>query len=456
MRGLSILESVYCEKAHHHGGERIAGLIDLKGPNAQNVENIEKALLLLQQRHPALRMRMDFTGAVIRWEEDENLRIPIKVTTGDKFEEYLKVQKEPLKTGEGIARILLINGDDNETSTLIPMMEHFSADGVSYLNFCHELILGMSGSSEFTDLVGNKLEYAEPSYKLGSKGYDGKTVDKLKSMAKFFSSAGDGNTNTKRPKVKASADDKAQPQIQICDIVDENETKNLFKACKLHSTSITGLIGAVIAEAYAQTLSKRTPSSKKKDYYSISQNTAFDMRRFYKPPLSSEHISFHVSVGSPLVLKVPSTENPEENTWKNAVTWKSTVTKHVKEQRPMAVLLLENSSPIKKLGQPIVKAIASTDRVFTEKDIACPQDLFLTNWGRVPIREQYDGIEVLNFLGGCNEISTKHVTVVMWTFRGRLGLSALGSKYHYEQEFVQEFLDKTVHRLETLASSNSE
>lgn len=453
MRNFSILETVYASKAHHHGGERISSFFELRGENANNVELLEQVLLKLQARHPALRIRINFDGATMKWKQDDSLRIPVTTVSGDVMSTYFEMNNARLLTGEGICRILLVKGASDQESTLVPFMEHFTSDGVSYLNFCHELLLGMGGSEEFDKLMEEKLDYSPPSAKLGPRGYDGHFPKKVMSVARFLLKVPAGKTRTKRPKRKPTAEDLEQPQITLWDTLSEDTTSKLLKACKAHGTSLTGIVGACMSEMYARTLCDRDPDAKKTQY-SVAQGLAYDLRRFYKPRLGPEHISFHAGVGVPIVLKVPGKEdNPMENTWENAVKYKQEITKHQKQQLPIGILLLIHLSPIGNLPQFLVRFLARSDSGKAEKDTAFPQDVMLTNWGRVPVQTDYNGLEVLSFAAGVNEVTTKHITIVLSSFRGKIGLTALASKKHYDESLVKEYLDRLFKRLEAIAEA---
>ena len=387
----------------------------------------------------------------MKWKLDDSLRIPITVASGDVMEPYFKINNARLLTGEGACRILLVKGASDEESTLIPFVEHFCADGVSYMNFCHELLLGLGECPEFEELVKEKLKYAQASAKLGPKGYDGYFPKKVMSVARFLLKVPSGNTRTKRPKKKATEEELAQPQITIWDTASAELTSKLLQACKAHKTSLTGIVGACISEMYARTLSDRDPESKK-EKYSIAQGLAYDLRRFYKPRLGPEHMSFHAGVGVPIVLKVPGKEdNPIDETWANAIKYKQEITKHQKQQLPIGILLLIHLSPIGNLPQVLVRFLARSDSGKAEKDTAFPQDVMLTNWGRIPIKPEYNGLEVVSYAAGVNEVTTKHITIVLSSFKGRMGLTALASKKHYDEDLVKEYLDRLMKRLEEVA-----
>lgn len=414
--------------------------MSLKGELANDDEKLAEVLSKLQRRHPLLRVVMKVKGRSISWKEDENYRIPVYVTEGDKFEAYCKYTQESLKTGDGIMRCVLVKNEEEQTSTFIPLLDHFASDGMSYTNLIKEILWGWTDSPEFKEL---ELDLAVPESceTYANRSYKGQFLKKLSTEAQIVPRVFGGSTYTKKPKKEESKE--GEEQLFHFDEMSPEDTKLVLKACRNHGTTITGLVGAVFAEVYAKVVHERAVkrgkvSGEKDKTYSVSQSLAFDLRRLYKPNIKREGISFHVGFGMPIVLSSSATEPDDEKTWSNAKEYKDKLSKDQTGGTTLATALLAGIGIPLILGSPLKFC-----------------DVFFTNWGLIPFKTEYEGLEVTDFVGAINSIHIPFPVIIASSFKKKLGFTVQAPRKHFDEAFIKDFHKGILERIENIARADA-
>ena len=132
---------------HFHGALTPAGLVRVRGGILQH-KPLEKALAVLQNRHPKLRARI-VKGERARYffeEMDEAPPIPMEIQTlGDDLDYWRLFIKQantlPFDTGKGpLMRVYVLNQRDGKSCDLILVWHHAIVDGPSVFTIFHELL----------------------------------------------------------------------------------------------------------------------------------------------------------------------------------------------------------------------------------------------------------------------------------------------------------------------------
>ena len=436
-RELSVMEILLAKEARR-GGWRVGSMIDLEGENAKNVDALKSTLRSLQERHEILRMRVDVKENEITWHEDAEKPVLFRVLSGDKNEVYLDAQAEPMENGDGVLRVLLVVNEGEPTTTLIVLIEHFASDGMSYGNLLHEIFLGMSGTEEFEEKLAEKLPITSGMEKHGVRSFHGGLFRKFLATYKVNRAL---DKTKPLPLPEMEIDPNGNRQLLRFFELSPDASKKLLVACREHGTTLTGLVGAVLAEGFAFCLFEREDGEKEKEY-PVAHNLAFDLRRLYGPALGREHISFQAGTSSPVVVKVTPGAMDSEATWANAVAYKQQINDHISEQLPMVM-------PLILAVLPYLKPLGVNYKHF-DFDNLNSFDMFFTNWGRIPIKTEYPGIHVLNFIGGVNTTTLHFPVAVLSSFRGKTGVTMLASKDTFEATFLDSLSDRVQERLQQL------
>lgn len=436
LRKMSGAEVALARYASNEGSWRVGAFVSLKGERANDDEKLAEVLSKVQRRHPLLRVVMTVKGRSISWKDDPNYRIPLIVTEGDKFEAYCKYTQQSLKSGDGIMRCVLVKNEAEQTSTLIPLLDHFASDGMSYTNLIKEILWGWTDSPEFEKLDFD-LPVPESCEAYANRSYKGQYLKKLSVEAQIVPRVFGGSTYTKKPKKEEPKD--GEPQLFHFDELSPEDTKLVLKACRNHGTTITGLVGAVFAEVYSKVVHERavkqgSVSAEKDKSYSVSQSLAFDLRRLYKPSIKREGISFHVGFGMPIVLSSSATKPEDEKTWKNAKTYKEKLSKDQTSGTTLATALLASVGVPLILGSPLKFC-----------------DLFFTNWGLIPFKTEYDGLEITDFVGGINSIHIPFPIIIASSFKRKLGFTIQAPRKLFDEAFIKDFHRGILGRIEALA-----
>lgn len=439
-RKLGLME-VLLAKAARRGGWRVGSMIDLEGPNTANVEVLRNTLKSLQERHEMLRMRVDVSKEdEISWHEDAEQPLSLAVRSGDKKEIFLDAQAQPMEDGDGVMRVVLVVNEGAPSTTLIVLIEHFASDGMSYGNILHEILLGMSGAEEFEEKLAEKLSIPEGLEKHGVRAYKGGFFSKLLSTYKLTRAM---DKTKPLPLPPMELEQGGNPQLMEFFELTHDQSKKLLLECRRRGTTLTGLVGAVLAEAFAGCLYEREDGGAAKEYQ-VSQNLAYDLRRMYGPELGREHVSFQVGTSAPVVLKVTPESVDIETTWANAVGYKQQIKDHIEAQLPMVLpLVLAVLPTLHALGIPL--------KVF-DLDELNSFDMFFTNWGRIPINMEYPGIHVLNFIGGINTTTLPFPVAILSSFRGKTGVTTLAAKNCFDSAFLTSLSNKIEERLQQVAA----
>lgn len=100
-----------------HGLSRLGEVLHLQGPHI-SLEQLNRAVVRLQRRHPVLRSRLQIHPTkrdCFVFEEDETLRLPVEELARKREEhasfwsqEWPKREKEPINIGDPLAKLWLL------------------------------------------------------------------------------------------------------------------------------------------------------------------------------------------------------------------------------------------------------------------------------------------------------------------------------------------------------------
>jgi NRPS condensation-like uncharacterized protein len=219
-------------------GTKISGKI--------NEDNLHKALLKIQKKHPLLQMNIDATGKTPYFVRNENIgKIPVRITdrltdndwlTQSKTEWY-KLFDNP---NEPLARLVWLKGETKSDFLLV--LPHCICDGTTILNLMRELMTLIDDPEEELAPYPSFLSVRDllpEDFAITKAGhFKGKIFAALGRLFFFFKSTSNNNVDRSNYAVhwKMSAED----------------TKKLLVKCKEENTTVHAAICVAFMGAFKQ------------------------------------------------------------------------------------------------------------------------------------------------------------------------------------------------------------
>ncbi|KAL8791614.1 MAG: hypothetical protein Q9195_005819 [Heterodermia aff. obscurata] len=213
-------------------------------------------------------------------------------------------------------------------------------------------------------------------------------------------------------------------------VLDEAKTSAIVSACKQRGLTVTTALHAALLVAM-QAVAPLPPSSSSK-YTSFG---IFNVRPSLKPPFDNSAVhpaALHI-VGLPLVLQLSSYADL-------ALQLKQ----FYKQRIPPSV----DSDIDEKIVVPATSKMADFVGQPPPVDFPAPREPLLSSVGVVDryLKSDHGSIKVKDFWVGV-EMMTPQIIFYLWTWQGRMTLSAFYNETFYHQNFVQQFLQKGIDTL---------
>jgi len=214
------------------------------------LDGLKRALAKLQERHPLARARVEMTADKKQYVTDENPSpIPVKEFDGGGTDWKSVLKSELLTTFDifrgPMIRLSLIRNED--TTDIMAVFHHALCDGLSAVQFLHEMLLFLSGTA--TDL--KPYENAPVFSKLIKK----EIMDVIDSreLPPWLKNKEYLNIELKPPK----AEPFPQPDFALHHwFFDREQTQKLIGRAKSWEISVHALMGAVILKTFAEEFGK--------------------------------------------------------------------------------------------------------------------------------------------------------------------------------------------------------
>ncbi|WP_316848042.1 hypothetical protein [Pedobacter psychrodurus] len=375
-------------------GAKISGKI--------NEDNLHKALLKIQQKHPLLQMNIDATGKTPYFVRNENIgKIPVRITdrltdndwlTQSKTEWY-KLFDNP---NEPLARLVWLNGETESDFLLV--LPHCICDGTTILNLMRELMTLMDNPEEGLAPYPSFLSVRDllpEDFAITKAGhFKGKIFATLGRLFFFFKSTSNNNVDRSNYAVhwKMSAED----------------TKKLLVKCKEENTTVHAAICVAFMEAFKQVQGVKAHGK---------VICPVDIRRFVEAIKQDTMFAF-----APIAeLKL---DQAESNFWTKTRKLKTDLEAKIDEMKVYDLLSMSeyfHSSVNKMIGY--LKTTKGT------------HDITLSNMGLLNIPKDYKTFALETIYSPTVAFPWKNAnTLVCSTFNGQLDFSFMSN-----ESFLREF-----------------
>jgi NRPS condensation-like uncharacterized protein len=367
-----------------------------------NEENLHKALLKIQQKHPLLQMNIDATGKTPYFVRNENIRkIPVRIADRLTDEDWLKQSKiEWYKLfdapNEPLARLVWLKGETE--SDLLLVLPHCICDGTTILNLMRELMTLIDDPGQDLAPYPSFLSVRDllpEDFVISKAGhFKGKIFAALGRLFFFFKSTSNNNIDRSNYAVhwKISAED----------------TKNLLIKCKEENTTVHATICVAFMEAFKHVQGTKAHGK---------VICPVDIRRFVEAIKQDTMFAF-----APIVeLKLAQGEN---DFWTKTRSLKTDLEAKVAEMKVHDLLNMSeyfHSSVNKMIG--FLKTTKGT------------HDVTLSNMGLLNIPKDYQNFSIETIYSPTVAFPWKNAnTLVCSTFNGQLDFSFMSN-----ESFLREF-----------------
>jgi NRPS condensation-like uncharacterized protein len=376
----------------NHAPMYFAFRVKVKGALA--VDELTQALSKLQQRHPLARVRVEMTRDKKQFITDENVpAIPVTEYTEDQTDWKTLIKKElqtpfDIYTGPMI-RICLIRGQD--TTDVVAVFHHALCDGLSAVQFLHELFMFMSNTASalkpyaeapiFSKLIKNDImeiiTAREPPDWIKNKEY-------LK-------------IELKPPQEEPYP----HPDFVIHDWnLSEQETAHIVKQAKQTGISVHALLGAIVLKAFAREFGE------KQGYVRKLQSPLN-----FKPFLKEEAWDFFGLFNGLLTVEIDC--SPERDLQETARQIYTELTEKIKNHIPLDGYYFFNTYFLKDMKDP---ELYYANRPTPPMDY----DVSLSNLGRVHMQKTYGNLEIDTLYGPIFSAIRGERVIGVNTFRDRM------------------------------------
>ena len=219
-------------------------------------------------------------------------------------------------------------------------------------------------------------------------------------------------------------------------MLDNAKTSSIVSACKQRDLTVTTALHAALLVAMQEVAPLPPSSSSKYATFGI-----FNIRPSLKPPSddSATHPAALQILGLPLVLQL-STYNDLAQQLKQF--YKQRIPPSANSPINEAIVVPATSKLADLVGQPPpVGFPAPTEPLVSSVGIV---DRYLKpDYGSIKVKDFWVGVEMM----------TPQIIFYLWTWQGRMTLSAFYNETFYDQEFVQRFLQRSIEILTTELNS---
>ena len=215
-------------------------------------------------------------------------------------------------------------------------------------------------------------------------------------------------------------------------VLDRGETSAIVSACKQRGFTITTALHAALLVAMQQVAPLSQSSSANYATFGI-----FNVRPSLKPPSNNStiHPVALQIVGLPLVLQLSGYDDLAQQLKQY---YKQRIPPSPDSSTDEAIMIPATSKMADIVGQP------------QPVDFPAPREPLLSSVGIVDgyLNPDHGSIKIKDFWVGV-EMMTPQIIFYLWTWQGRMTLSAFYNETFYDQDFVQQFLKRGIDVLTT-------
>jgi NRPS condensation-like uncharacterized protein len=363
-----------------------------------HLEQLQQALVKVQQRHPLLNVKIALDRSEIPWVVEDTGSIPVRLVERHSPHQWQQEVERELATPfdwhqAPLIRLVLIRGDD--ASDLIISCHHAISDGMSVIFLLRD-ILQMLGTAE----RALPTLLPRPPYAQSIPSSDPKSASSFEpSLA---------TTQT-----QATVPANSRPRLHTRSL-STAETSEIVHACKQAQTTVH----AAICAAFLLTIAQQPQFDAA---VPLKCMTAIDIRRFL-PVVEDDFGSYYV-------LKVTAHSiDPALSLWDLAHAVKAQLNRHIDPDK-----ILAHIPDVKDfLGtQP------SSDDVVKIVETVNANDVFVSNLGRLTIPQQYGELQLAAIYGPAVTIHIdRHLFVGIATLGDRMFLSLTYSASDFSAEQI--------------------
>ncbi len=323
-RKLSPLENLYCT-LHQFGSHIVVNVAIVEGYISASI--IQKALSLVYQRHPMLRVCIAQLKDGLLFQSHDQLTINFRVIERESATNWVEVAEQEIHTKfdltHSLWRFILLQSPDNSSSELMFTYHHAIADGLSCLKFTHDLLsfytqlaagesisdvdsMPMLPAAE--DLISEKLTVSRKIEYILKKLYQ-----KIRPTHLMIENA--APVEQRRTRIVPRS-------------LSPNLTEKLKNRCRNENTSIHGALCAAMLLGTAQVA---FPETKVR----LLCDSSVDLRRLCKPKLGNDRIGSLASR-----VEVIHSLDQHAEFWTLARECKATVEQAIRQKDPQERMLL--------------------------------------------------------------------------------------------------------------------
>ena len=285
-RKLGLIENLF-HIIHDIGGMIDVNIARIEGDIETNI--LRKALDLLQNRHPMLRVRIIELADCAYFSSQEIKKIPLRTITKTNENQWLEIAEEELHQKFSdeftpLCRITLLKSSlSNGISEIVATFHHAITDGLSCMNFIDELLFyyqKIAAGEKITEAIA--LPYFSPiEQTLAPSFVDLNDIEKSESK------------NLQEPPVpKLIIETEAPPNQRrtrlVKRIITSETIFNLKQRCKQQKTTVHGALSAAM-------LFGATSISTFNEPIHLSCSSNINLRKYSKPEIDPNYIGCFVS-----------------------------------------------------------------------------------------------------------------------------------------------------------------
>jgi len=418
-RALSKTESCLINLATQSGNWRVAHIVNVAGPSYITADMLRSPLDQLQKRHSILQHRI-ILGKPTLMKVDDAYRIPVVTLprgTCDKEAWEHEGRKEFL-SGDGVSKIVLVESETCNITTLIVYIEHAFCDGLSQGIFCHELLACVCSGASFEETIPvgpSATEMFGDTTKASSFKVFIKSIDCLLRMGDLKKCESLPIRDTSFTPLTMHKGNQAMQEL--CEIQSDSMA-SMIQNCRNNGTTVTGAVAASIADAFAATKRAIDPQIK----HSICTTMlAADIRKYYKKPLNTNVLGFHVTSTLPAPIKSDGAGKLND-LWSHAKYFRGKIDESVNLKFPLWL-------------EPLTRYMFRKPPGFKHSPT-----VFYTNWGVSPIKPSYGkDWQVCNVTPAITTTGLRTVVVITLYFDKRMCVATYAPVPTFSQDDLKRF-----------------
>jgi NRPS condensation-like uncharacterized protein len=371
-------------------------------------EELQLALVKVQQRHPLLNMRIVLDKSGIPWLKKESVEIPIRVVARHSKEQWQQeVEQElgnPFDSNQApLIRIILLEGDD--ISDLIITCDHAIADGKSAVFLLKDILQAIG-------LPGQPLPALAEHH----------SYEKLVSEKSIKETSFEPLLST--TKTKPVLPEKSRPRLHAWSL-SKTETIALIDKCKKKQVSVHGTICA----AFLLAMSEDNSSSE-----TLKCLSPVDVRRFL--PVIDEDFGFYFTM-----IVTANTVTSNLSLWELARQVKDQLNQKIAPEQVFAHFPEVEAFVSNLTGhEDAVKMIETVNE----------NDILVTNLGRLTIPQQYGELQLAAVYGpSLMTHMDQDLVAGITTLNDQMFFSLVYSEFNISNSQIEELQQKAMELLLT-------